>query len=81
MPKWIVWIAIAAMAGVGFALPKTMATRPVDGAPHQAQASFARVAASRCSKRGANRSCRTAPRTEKRSARSILPNLMIGIGF
>jgi hypothetical protein len=78
MPKWIVLIAIAA---VGVALPKTMATRPVDGAPHQAQASFARVAASRCSKRGDRRSCRTAPRTQKRSARSILPNLMIGIGF
>lgn len=81
MMKWIVLAGIAAMAALGIALPKTMATHPVDGAPHQAQVSFARVAASRCSKRGASRSCQTAPRTEKRSARSYLPNLIIGIGF
>ncbi len=82
MMKWIVLIGIAAMAALGVALPKTMATLPVDGAPHQAQTSFARVAASRCSKRSANNHYRsTAQRTQKRSARSYLPNLIVGIGF
>jgi uncharacterized membrane protein len=84
MMKWIVLAGIAAMATLGVALPKTMATLPVDGVSQPAQASFARAAARRCGKRGASRSCRSAARrTPKRSAHTNLlpPNLMIGIGF
>jgi hypothetical protein len=82
MMKWIVLIGIAAMAALGVALPKTMAILPADGASQSAQMSFARVAASRCSKRGANSHCQsTAPRAQKRSARNYLPNLIVGIGF
>ena len=75
MSKWVVLLAITVMAVTGFAVSKTTATRPADGAPQQAQASFARVAASRCGKRGAS-SCRPAPRKQKRSARSYLPEII-----
>ena len=82
MMKWIVLVGIAAMAALGVALPNSMATLPVDGASQSAQASFAGVAARRCSKRGPSRSCRsTVPRTQKKSARSYLPNIIVGIGF
>jgi hypothetical protein len=83
MMKWIVLVGIAAMAALGVALPKTMATLPVDGASQSAQMSFAGVAARRCGKRGVSRYCRSAARrTQKRSAHTNLPpNLMIGIGF
>jgi hypothetical protein len=83
MMKWIVLVGIAAMAALGVTLSKTMATLPLDGAPHQAQMSFAHAAASRCSKGGASRACRPAPqRAEKKSARRILlPRIIVGIGF
>jgi hypothetical protein len=83
MMKWIVLVGIAAMAALGVTLPRTTATLPVDDALQLAQASFARVGANRCAKRGASRSCRSAARrTQKRSAHTNLPpNLMIGIGF
>jgi hypothetical protein len=83
MMKWIVLVGITAMAALGVALSKTMATLPLDGASQRAQASFARVAASRCGKRDTSRYCRSAARrAQKRSAHTNLPpNLMIGIGF